>query len=101
MIRPPAALWAGAVLLLGIPSAAAPQADDTAERGIPGDAVARWRPYSREASQRFAVPLDWIERVMPSRGSVRVPSRLSCRCPERIIRLFSGVRSSCEASAVK
>lgn len=38
----------------------------------PSDAqtVARWRPYVREASARFGVPIDWIERVMhaESRG---------------------------------
>nr|WP_279338830.1 lytic transglycosylase domain-containing protein [Sphingomonas sp. BGYR3] len=28
------------------------------------DPVGRWRPYSREASQRFGIPLEWIERVM-------------------------------------
>lgn len=33
-------------------------------------AVARWRPYVSEASARFGVPIDWIERVMQaeSRG---------------------------------
>ena len=33
-------------------------------------AVARWRPYVDEASARFGVPIDWIERVMQaeSRG---------------------------------
>jgi soluble lytic murein transglycosylase-like protein len=32
--------------------------------------VAYWRPYSVEAARRFAIPLDWIERVMwhESRG---------------------------------
>lgn len=38
----------------------------------PSDAqtVARWRPYVNEASARFGVPIDWIERVMQaeSRG---------------------------------
>ena len=38
----------------------------------PSDAqsVARWRPYVHEASARFGVPIDWIERVMhaESRG---------------------------------
>lgn len=38
----------------------------------PSDAqtVARWRPYVDEASPRFGVPIDWIERVMhaESRG---------------------------------
>lgn len=29
-----------------------------------GDTVARWRPYTHEASRRFGVPLAWIERVM-------------------------------------
>ena len=28
------------------------------------DSVARWRPYVDEASARFGVPVEWIERVM-------------------------------------
>ena len=28
------------------------------------NAVAQWRPYVEEASARFGVPADWIERVM-------------------------------------
>jgi soluble lytic murein transglycosylase-like protein len=28
------------------------------------DAVTRWRPYSQQASLRFGIPLDWIERVI-------------------------------------
>ncbi|WP_314376371.1 lytic transglycosylase domain-containing protein [Sphingomonas paucimobilis] len=42
-----------------------------AERMVPVDAVSRWRPYSREASQRFGVPLDWIERVMRAESGGR------------------------------
>jgi soluble lytic murein transglycosylase-like protein len=28
------------------------------------ESVADWRPYVAEASQRFGIPIDWIERVM-------------------------------------
>lgn len=71
MIRLLASLNAGAILLLGVPSAAASQAEDNAERTVPADAVTRWRPYSRAASQRFGVPLDWIERVMRAESGGR------------------------------
>ena len=71
MTRPPVALWTGAVLLFGVPTAAAAQAEGMAERMVPVDAVSRWRPYSREASQRFGVPLDWIERVMRAESGGR------------------------------
>ena len=33
-------------------------------RAAEADPVTRWRPYTQEASLRFGVPLDWIERVM-------------------------------------
>ena len=71
MTRLPAALWTGVLLLFGVPTAAAAQAEDMAERMVPVDAVSRWRPYSREASQRFGVPLDWIERVMRAESGGR------------------------------
>ena len=35
------------------------------------DPVARWRPYSVEASQRFGVPIAWIERVMQAESGGR------------------------------
>jgi soluble lytic murein transglycosylase-like protein len=66
------ALWAGAAALLAAPSAAALQAAQAAaERNVPADVVTRWRAYSREASQRFGVPLDWIERVMRAESGGR------------------------------
>ncbi|WP_343521280.1 lytic transglycosylase domain-containing protein [Sphingomonas sp.] len=75
MTRLPVALWAGAAVLLAAPSAAASQPSQAgqaaAERAVPVDAVTRWRPYSREASQRFGVPLDWIERVMRAESGGR------------------------------
>ena len=71
MTRRPAALWAGALLLLGPPAAGAPQVGNTAESMVPTDSVSRWRPYSRAASQRFGVPLDWIERVMRAESGGR------------------------------
>jgi len=72
MIRLAAALCASAVVLSAAPSAAAAQAQDAnVERAAPVDVVTRWRPYSREASQRFGVPLDWIERVMRAESGGR------------------------------
>jgi soluble lytic murein transglycosylase-like protein len=35
------------------------------------DPVARWRPYVEEASARFRVPVDWIERVMRAESGGR------------------------------
>lgn len=53
------------VLLIAAPAANGDQVEAQAsEQPISTDPVGRWRPYSREASQRFGVPLDWIERVM-------------------------------------
>lgn len=58
--------WALAVLALTAPSwvNAEPAGQDVAPT------VVSWRPYTREASRRFGVPLAWIERVMQaeSRG---------------------------------
>ncbi|WP_179506248.1 MULTISPECIES: lytic transglycosylase domain-containing protein [unclassified Sphingomonas] len=58
--------WALAVLALTAPSRvnAEPAGQDVAPT------VAAWRPYTREGSRRFGVPLAWIERVMQaeSRG---------------------------------
>ena len=34
-------------------------------------AVARWRPYSREAARRFGIPLVWIEAVMRAESGGR------------------------------
>jgi len=39
------------------------------------DAVTRWRPYSLEASHRFGVPLEWIERVMRAESGGRTHLR--------------------------
>ena len=50
----------------GAAAEAAPRA--AAERA---DAVTRWRPYSLEASRRFGVPLEWIERVMRAESGGR------------------------------
>ena len=52
--------WALATLAFAAPGLAAgepaaPQASSS---------VATWRPYTREASLRFGVPIAWIERVM-------------------------------------
>lgn len=75
MTRLPVALWAGCLGLLAAPSAAASQPSQAGQaaagREVPVDAVTRWRPWSREASRRFGVPLDWIERVMRAESGGR------------------------------
>lgn len=35
------------------------------------DPVARWRPYTEEASRRSGVPLEWIERVLAAESGGR------------------------------
>jgi soluble lytic murein transglycosylase-like protein len=35
------------------------------------DPVARWHPFVEEASRRFAVPIEWIERVMRAESGGR------------------------------
>jgi soluble lytic murein transglycosylase-like protein len=53
------------VLLIVAPAAKGDEVElEVSEQPISTDPVARWRLYSREASQRFGIPLDWIERVM-------------------------------------
>lgn len=71
------------LLLLLVQATTAPAADQAATRAdtVAGaaaqtaneraDAVARWRLYTREASQRFGVPLAWIERVMRAESGGR------------------------------
>lgn len=52
-------------LLLAMPSGDVVRARAAvADPAVPADAVTRWRRYTIEASRRFGVPLDWIERVM-------------------------------------
>jgi len=75
MTRLLAALPASAILLFAVPSAGAPHAEEpAAEAAVRANAVTRWRSYSREASQRFGVPLDWIERVMRAESGGRTHS---------------------------
>ncbi|MCW1430880.1 lytic transglycosylase domain-containing protein [Novosphingobium sp. JCM 18896] len=38
---------------------------------IRADEVARWRPFIEEASNRFGVPVAWIERVMKTESAGR------------------------------
>lgn len=70
------------LLLLLAQAAAQPVGDpmaaqaDAVETVVPtaketADAVARWRPYTLEASRRFGVPLAWIERVMRAESGGR------------------------------
>ncbi|MBH1991840.1 MAG: lytic transglycosylase domain-containing protein [Sphingomonadaceae bacterium] len=58
--------WAVVLLAFAAPVPASSQ--PSAQRS--GSTVATWRPYIREASLRFGVPVAWIERVMQaeSRG---------------------------------
>jgi soluble lytic murein transglycosylase-like protein len=58
-----AALRLGTIVLLAAAVPAAAQAT--------ADPVARWRSYSAEASQRFGIPLVWIERVMRAESGGR------------------------------
>lgn len=53
-------------------TAAEPATQAVAERA---DAVTRWRLYSLEASRRFGVPLEWIERVMRAESGGRTHLR--------------------------
>lgn len=53
----------GAALMLGLATPA--HADPSP------DAVGRWRVYVGEASARFGVPVDWIERVMRAESGGR------------------------------
>lgn len=60
------------------PGAAQPAAPHTEPRATvapapaeAADAVTRWRPYTREASRRFGMPLAWIERVMRAESGGR------------------------------
>lgn len=64
----PLRLLCAAALLLPTPPAA---------RQAAADPVTRWRPYVAEASQRFGVPVAWIERVMraESGGRTRIDGR--------------------------
>tara|TARA_R110000782_G_scaffold29959_3_gene74404 strand:+ start:23712 stop:24392 length:681 start_codon:yes stop_codon:yes gene_type:complete len=42
-----------------------------ADQPARADAVARWRPLVAEASLRFGIPADWIERVMRAESAGR------------------------------
>ncbi len=67
-------------------SAQSPAGSSTAQ---PASTVATWRPYIREASRRFGVPVAWIERVMQaeSRGRTAQGGR-SIRSPAGAIGLM-------------
>lgn len=58
--------WAVAILAIAAPY---PVVGEPRAQGATSS-VATWRPYTREASLRFGVPIAWIERVMQaeSRG---------------------------------
>ncbi|MDG2515661.1 lytic transglycosylase domain-containing protein [Sphingobium yanoikuyae] len=62
--------WTAAVLALAAPVPISAQSTAASSAGQPASTVATWRPYIREASLRFGVPVAWIERVMQaeSRG---------------------------------
>lgn len=62
--------WMAAVLAFAAPVPISTQSTAASSAGQPASTVATWRPYIREASLRFGVPVAWIERVMQaeSRG---------------------------------
>lgn len=62
--------WTVAALALAAPVPISAQSTAASSAGQPVSTVATWRPYIREASRRFGVPVAWIERVMQaeSRG---------------------------------
>ena len=62
--------WTVAALALAAPVPISAQSIGPSSTGQPVSTVATWRPYIREASLRFGVPVAWIERVMQaeSRG---------------------------------
>lgn len=62
--------WTAAALALAAPVPISAQSPAASSAGQPASTVATWRPYIREASRRFGVPVTWIERVMQaeSRG---------------------------------
>lgn len=67
------------LLAQAAPSPAADQVDASADSpevaariaSETTDAIMRWRPYTMEASRRFGVPLEWIERVMRAESGGR------------------------------
>ncbi|MGC6400320.1 lytic transglycosylase domain-containing protein [Sphingomonas sp. FW199] len=78
MSRFPMIVCGALVLLIAAPAAKGDQVEAQAsEQPVSTDPVGRWRVYSGEASQRFGVPLDWIERVMraESGGQTRLNGR--------------------------
>ncbi|QCB36932.1 lytic transglycosylase domain-containing protein [Sphingobium sp. PAMC28499] len=62
--------WTAAALAFAAPVPISAQSPAASSAGQPASTVATWRPYIREASLRFGVPVAWIERVMQaeSRG---------------------------------
>ncbi|UIJ46259.1 lytic transglycosylase domain-containing protein [Sphingomonas cannabina] len=64
----PSALAALLLAALGAPDA--PHAGPQPVASLV-DPVMRWRSYMREASQRFGIPLEWIERVMRAESGGR------------------------------
>jgi soluble lytic murein transglycosylase-like protein len=62
--------WTAAALAFAAPVPISAHSTGPSSAGQPASTVATWRPYIREASLRFGVPVAWIERVMQaeSRG---------------------------------
>ncbi|MFN3795929.1 lytic transglycosylase domain-containing protein [Sphingobium yanoikuyae] len=62
--------WTVVVLAFAASTPISAQSPAGSSTGQPVSTVATWRPYIREASRRFGVPVAWIERVMQaeSRG---------------------------------
>lgn len=64
--------WTAAVLAFAAPVPISAQSTAAASTGQPASSVATWRPYIREASRRFGIPVAWIERVMQAESRGRI-----------------------------
>ncbi|OAH47338.1 lytic transglycosylase [Sphingobium yanoikuyae] len=64
--------WTAAVLAFAAPTPISAQSTAPSSAGQPASSVATWRPYIREASLRFGVPVAWIERVMQAESRGRI-----------------------------
>jgi len=64
--------WTAAALAFAAPVPISAQSTGPSSTGKPVSTVATWRPYIREASLRFGVPVAWIQRVMQAESRGRI-----------------------------
>lgn len=64
--------WTAAALAFAAHTPNPAQFTAASSAGQPASTVATWRPYIREASLRFGVPVAWIERVMQAESRGRI-----------------------------